>query len=285
MKRLNEKIAIITGATSGIGRACAVRFLQEGACVVIAGRRREAGNTLAASLGEGATFVAADVTRDDDIRRLIEGTLERFGRIDCVISNAGAASTTGSIADTDPQAFDHDLAVHVRAPFLAMKHASPAMVARRTGSFIHMSSISAKHAGFNVFGYEVAKAALVHLTRCAAIELGEKGVRVNSISPGPTRTGIFAKAGGVRDDVADERMDAVEAAFANLLPSVQPLPGMIHAEDVAAAALFLASDEARYVNGHDLVVDGGITAGRPAETMRAGWHALAEGLRAAGILP
>jgi NAD(P)-dependent dehydrogenase (short-subunit alcohol dehydrogenase family) len=283
MDRLNDKVAIVTGGTSGIGRACAIRFAAEGAHVVIAGRRREAGNALAASLGERSIFVAADVTRGGDIKALVERALERFGRIDCVISNAGNVSATGPIADTDPVAFDDDFAVHVRAPFLAMKYASPSMVARRTGSFIHMSSISAHRAGFNTFGYEVAKAALVHLTRCAAIEFGEKGVRVNSISPGPTRTAIFAKAAGASQAVADERIQDVEAAFANLLPSIQPMPGMIHAEDVADAALFLASDEARFVNGHDLIVDGGITAGRPAATMKAGWQALADALQTAGV--
>lgn len=279
MERLKNQVAIVTGGTSGIGLACATAFLREGASVVIAGRRRETGSALAASLGDRSLFVAADVTREDDIERLVATTVERFGRIDCVISNAGAASTTGALADTDPGDFDHDLAVHVRAPFLAMKYASPSMVARRSGSFIHMSSISGQRAGFNVFGYEVAKAALAHLTRCAALELGEKGVRVNCISPGPTRTGIFAKAGGLDPDVADRRVDGVEAAFANLLPAVQPMPGMVQAEDIARAAVFLASDEARFINGHDLVVDGGISAGRPATTMKAGWEALAAGLQ------
>jgi NAD(P)-dependent dehydrogenase (short-subunit alcohol dehydrogenase family) len=283
MERFKDHVAIITGGTSGIGLACATAFLREGAYVVIAGRRRDTGSALAASLGDRSIFVAADVTREDDIEGLVATTLERFGRIDCVVSNAGAASATASIADTDPEAFDHDIAVHLRAPFLVMKFASPSMVGRRTGSFINMSSISAQRAGFNVFGYEVAKAALVHLTRCAAIELGEKGVRVNSISPGPTRTGIFAKAGGLDHDAADQRLDGVEAAFSNLLPSVQAMPGMIHAEDVANAAIFLASDEARFINGHDLVVDGGITAGRPAATMKEGWRALAEGLQKAGV--
>jgi NAD(P)-dependent dehydrogenase (short-subunit alcohol dehydrogenase family) len=279
MKSLEGKVAIVTGGTSGIGRACAIKFATEGAQVVIAGRRREVGNALAASLGNRSIFVAADVSREQDIKALVETTLERFGRIDCVISNAGSVSATSTIADTDPKAFDDDFAVHVRAPFLAMKYASPAMAARRTGCFINMSSISALRAGFNVFGYEVAKAALVHLTRCAAIELGEKGIRVNSISPGPTRTGIFTKAGGVDPDTADRTIEAVEAAFANLLPAVQALPGMIHAEDVANAAAFLASDEARFINGHDLVIDGGITAGRPAATMKAAWQALADALQ------
>ena len=282
MKRLEDKVAIITGATSGIGRACAVAFAAEGARVVVAGRRRDAGTAVAASLGNGATFVATDVSREGDLKALVDTTLERFGRIDCVISNAGGTSATGPIADTDPKAFDHDFVMHVRAPFLAMKYASPSMVARRSGSFINMSSISALSAGLNVFGYEVAKAALAHLTRCAAIELGEHGVRVNCISPGPTRTGIFAKAGGVDADAADRTTEAVEFAFAGLLPQFQAMPGMIQAEDIANAAVFLASDEARYVNGHDLVVDGGITAGRPAATMKASWQVLAEGLQSFG---
>lgn len=283
MERLKQKVAIITGATSGIGRACAEAFAREGACVVIAGRRREAGQAVASAIGAAAMFVAADVTREGDIRALVERTLERFGRVDCVISNAGSVSATGPIADTDPAAFEADLAIHVRAPFLAMKHAVPAMAAQGSGSFLHMSSISAIRAGYNTFGYEVAKAALAHFTRCAALELGERGIRVNTISPGPTATGIFAKAAGLPADAADAHVGNVEAAFANLLPAVQAMPGMIRAEDVAGAAVFLASDEARYVTGHDLVVDGGITAGRPAATMRAGWKALAEGLAAAGI--
>src|SRR5439155_19826125 len=127
MRRIADKVAINTGATSGIGRACAIAFAREGAHIVAAGRRRETGNELVASLGGRSTFVAADVTREDDIKALVTMTLERFGRIDCVISNAGSTSKTGPIADTDPQAFDHDFAVHVRAPFLALKYAAPGM--------------------------------------------------------------------------------------------------------------------------------------------------------------
>jgi NAD(P)-dependent dehydrogenase (short-subunit alcohol dehydrogenase family) len=282
MQRLRDRVAVITGGTSGIGRACAEAFANEGATVVVAGRRKQVGEALATSLGHGSVFIAADVGRQSDIESLVAQTLDRFARIDVVVTNAGAVSTTGPIAETDPAAFDHDIAVHVRAPFLAMKYAAPAMAARGGGCFINMSSISAIRAGFNVFGYEVAKAALVHLTRCAALELGEKNIRVNSISPGPTRTGIFAKAGGMPADTADARVEAVEKAFTDILPTVQALPGMIHAEDVANAALFLASDDARFVNGHDLVIDGGITAGRPAATMRQGWEALAAGFAKAG---
>jgi NAD(P)-dependent dehydrogenase (short-subunit alcohol dehydrogenase family) len=155
-----------------------------------------------------------------------------------------------------------------------MKYAAPAMIERGSGCFINVSSLSAIRAGFNSFGYEVAKAALVHLTTCAALEFGEKGVRVNCISPGPTLTGIFAKHAGSNAEAADESAKAIEAPFTAMLASIQAMPGMVHAEDIANAALFLASDDARYVNGHNLVVDGGIAAGRPATTMRAAWQAL-----------
>jgi NAD(P)-dependent dehydrogenase (short-subunit alcohol dehydrogenase family) len=279
MARLDGKVMVVTGATSGSGRACARRFVQEGARVVIAGRRRGLGEALVRELGDTALFIACDVTREADLKALIDQALSRFGQIHCVVSNAGAGSATGAIPETDPAAFDQDFALHVRAPFLAMKLAAPAMIARGTGSFINMSSVSAHRAGFNTFGYEVAKAAVVHLTRCAAIEFGETGVRANSISPGPTLTAIFAKHTGAGRAAAERAERETEAVFTRLLPQVQALPGMIHAEDIANAALFLASDEARYVNGHDLIVDGGITAGRPAATMKAGWAAIADALQ------
>lgn len=276
MSRLDSKVAIITGSTSGIGRACAVRFAVEGASVVITGRRREIGEAVAQAIGRGAVFIPCDVTQEPEIKTLIDTALSRFGRIDCVVNNAGAGSKTASITSTDPACFDHDLSLHVRAAFLAMKYAAPAMIEQGSGSFVNMSSLSAIRAGFNSFGYEVAKAALVHLTRCAALEFGEKGVRANSISPGPTLTGIFGKHSGADADLADRNAKAIEGPFTAMLASIQAMPGMVQPEDIASAALFLASDDARYVNGHDLVVDGGISAGRPAAVMRSGWQALTD---------
>ena len=272
--RLKDKVAVITGATSGIGLACARRFAAEGAKVVMVGRRQELGRSLAASLQGRAQFVPGDVLQEMDVRAFVDFALSNFGRIDCVISNAGAGSTTTTIAASTASDLDRDVAPHVRAPFLAMKYASPAMNDQGSGSFINMSSVSAHRAGLNAFGYEVAKAALVHLTRCAAVELGEMNIRVNSISPGPTLTGIFG--GGAKDAAAQSAR--IETVFTRLLPSVQAMPGMIHPEDVADAALFLASDEAHFVNGHDLIVDGGITAGRPARVMRASWIELTKAL-------
>jgi NAD(P)-dependent dehydrogenase (short-subunit alcohol dehydrogenase family) len=271
MNRMKGRVAIITGGTSGIGRACAIRFAEQGAGVVIAGRRREVGEAIARSLGASALFIAADVTVESDVRALVERTLERFGQIDCVVSNAGAGSATTAFAKSSAEDLDHDLALHVRAAFLAIKYAGASMAARGRGCFINMSSISAHRVGFNSFGYEVAKAALVQLTRCAAVELGESGVRVNSISPGPTLTPIFGQS------------DGVETAFNQFLPRIQAMPGMVQPEDIADAALFLASDEARFINGQDLIVDGGITAGRPARVRHSDWQELRKTLsKAAG---
>jgi NAD(P)-dependent dehydrogenase (short-subunit alcohol dehydrogenase family) len=132
-----------------------------------------------------------------------------------------------------------------------------------------MSSIVGLRAGIGSLAYSTAKAAVLHLTRAAAIELGEHGIRVNSVSPGPVVTGIFGKGSGVEDERADEAPDVVRAAFAEILPEVQPLPQVGTAEDVARAVLFLASDDSSFVTGHDLVVDGGSMAGRPARVMRA----------------
>ncbi|MCC2659031.1 MAG: short-chain alcohol dehydrogenase/reductase [Panacagrimonas sp.] len=274
--RLEGKVALITGGTSGIGRACAERFVQEGARLVLCGRRIEAGQAVVQSLGkENAHFEKADVVNESDVRSLVQRTLERFGQIDCVINNAGTTSATCTLAESRAEDFDYDMALHVRAAFLAMKYASPHMAKLGQGSFINMSSISARGAGYNTFGYEVAKAALLHLTRCAAVELGEQGIRVNAISPGPTMTPIFAAHAGGDTDRAEAASAAIEAAFLKALPAVQALKGMVQPRDIADAALFLASDEARFVNGHDLVVDGGITAGRPASQMRATWEVLA----------
>lgn len=285
MGRFADKVVVVTGATSGIGLACAERFARDGANVVLVGRRRERGEQAAAVLGGRALFVAADVTREDDIAALFRSVLDRFGRIDCVINNAGSVSRTASIPETALADFDRDIALHVRAAFLAMKYAAPAMIRRGEGCFINMSSISGHRAGFNTFGYEVAKAAVVHLTRCAALEFGESGVRANAISPGPTLTGIFGKHTGDDAEAAESRLDEVEALFTKFLPAIQPLRGMVHAEDIANAAAFLASDEARFVNGHNLVVDGGISAGRPASVMKAGWRAIADALQSSRLSP
>jgi NAD(P)-dependent dehydrogenase (short-subunit alcohol dehydrogenase family) len=268
MSRLKGKVAVITGATSGIGARTAEVFVAEGARVIIAGRRREQGAALAAALGTSASFFRTDVSCEADVRAMIDHALERFGRIDCLFNNAGTPSRTGGVATVDIAEIDAAIAVHVRGALLGMKYAAPAMLREHSGSIINMASINGLRAGFTTLGYSIAKAAVIHLSRCAAVELGEYGIRVNSISPGPILTGIFGKAGGLDANEADRDAARVKAAFDELLPAVQPIPRMGVPGDIANAALYLASDESSFVNGLNLVVDGGITAGRPASIMQ-----------------
>jgi NAD(P)-dependent dehydrogenase (short-subunit alcohol dehydrogenase family) len=149
-----------------------------------------------------------------------------------------------------------------------MKHSSRVMAAQGSGSIINVASINGSRAGLGGHYYSAAKAAVIHLTRCAAVELGEKGIRVNSLSPGPIATGIFGKGAGLAPDDADQQVELAEAALAAILPRWQPLPIVGSADDIAQAALFLASDASRLISGHNLVVDGGISAGWPVSVAR-----------------
>lgn len=263
------KVAVITGATSGIGARSAELFVEHGARVVIAGRRSDEGEALARRLGRNASFCRTDVCIESDVRALMAHAVSHFGRLDCLFNNAGTIPTLAALVDIDLDDFDAGLAVHVRSALAGMKHAAPIMIAQGSGSIINMASIVGHRAGIGSLAYSTAKAAVLHLTRCAAIELGEHGVCVNSLSPGPIVTGIFGKTMGVAAGEADAHPEAVRAAFAEILPQVQPLAGVGAVDDVAYAALFLASDGARFVSGHDLVIDGGSVIGRPASVMRA----------------
>jgi NAD(P)-dependent dehydrogenase (short-subunit alcohol dehydrogenase family) len=277
---LQDKVAVISGGTSGIGARTAELFVRQGAKVVIGGRRHETGRRLAERLGASALFVRADVSTEAEVKAMIGVAVERFGRLDCLFNNAGVPSQRSGIADLDLDAFDAAMAIHLRGSLAGIKHTAPVMVAQASGSIINTASINGVRAGLAGVDYCVAKAAVIHLTRCAAIELGEKGIRVNCISPGPVATGLFAKGGGIDADAADLFFGAAEAAFAEILPRWQPLPSLGSADDIAQAALFLASDAARLINGHNLIIDGGIMAGWPAATARADLQQFREKFRA-----
>ncbi len=263
MTRLAGRVAIVTGGTSGIGAAVAEMFVREGARVMLAARRQSEGENVANRLGAAADFRRTDVSDENDVRSLLDDTLVRFGRVDCLVNGAGTPGLMTGIAETTVEHFDAIMAVHVRGAMLCMKHAAPAMLRQRSGSIINVASVSGHRAGFSAHSYSAAKAALIQLTRSVAAELGEHGIRVNSISPGPIVTGIFGKAAGVGDADADRGSPAVQAVFERLLPRIQPIPRAGLPEDVAQVALFLASDAAGMVNGQDLGVDGGLMAGRP----------------------
>jgi len=269
MGSLDGKVAVITGSTSGIGARTADLFVEEGAKVVIAARRRGEGEHLAQALGPAASFIATDVGREADVAAMIDHALTRFGRLDCLINNAGTPGKTSGIADVDMDHFDATITVHVRGVMLGMKYAAPVMLRQGSGSIINVASTSGRRAGYSGLTYSTAKAAVIHLTRCVAVELGEKGIRVNSISPGPILTGIFGKGAGLAASDADRNAGRMKAAFEAILPAHQPIPRIGMPDDIARTALFLASDASSLINGHDLVVDGGLSAGRPASTMAA----------------
>ena len=268
MLQLKGKVAVVTGVTSGIGARTAEVFVAEGAQVVIAGRRKERGERLAQKLGDAASFLRTDVSVEADVKAMVDHAVDRFGRLDCLMNNAGRGSQFAAIADADLEQFDAVIAVHLRAVLAGMKYAARVMAVQGTGSIINVASVNGTRAGLGGHYYSAAKAAAIHLTRCAAIELGEKGIRVNSLSPGMIATGAFGKYMGMQSDEADDHPEYAEAAIGSVLPRWQPLPYVGRVDDIAQAALFLASDASRFVTGHNLVVDGGISAGWSAALVR-----------------
>lgn len=251
--RLEGKVAVITGATSGIGEASARLFIAQGASVVLAGRSAERGQQIARELGERALFLAADVTREADIAALVDTAVERFGRLDCMFNNAGGP-TPGELESVSEEqlAYAHNLLFS--SVVLGIKHALRAMKAQGSGSIINNSSIAAHRSGQGTLLYSCAKAAVSHLTRLTSVQLGPLGIRVNAISPGAIATPIFW--GGASRASAEDNARKLAKLEKNLV-NATPMPRAGLADDIAQAALFLASDEASFINGHDLVVDGG----------------------------
>lgn len=254
MAALTGKVAIVTGATSGIGERIAEAFVAEGAKVVVTGRREAEGAALEKRIG--ASFLRADVAQEADVKATIDHAMRLFGRIDCLVNNAGQPSPMVSIVDSDAANFDQVFAVNVRGVLLGMKHVAPVMIAQGGGSIVNIASIAAHVAGMSGHIYSASKGAVIALSRSAAAELGEKGIRVNSLSPGAIVTGIFGKVAGVEGAKADKVADVVKEVFATL----QPIRRAGVTDDIASAAVFLASDGASFVNGQDFVIDGGLTA-------------------------
>jgi len=258
MQRLKGKIALVTGGASGIGEATVRLFIDEGASVVPADIQDDRGREVAADVGARATYVHADVSRETDVAAMVDETVRRFGRLDCLFNNAGAGGVHGRIDEIGVDGFDATIGVLLRGVFLGMKHAAPMMKRQGTGSIISTASVAGLRTGLGPHVYSAAKAAVIHLTRSVAMELGESGVRVNCICPGGIATPIFGKAFGLSPD----RADATIPLMKGILETLQPIrrPGL--PEDIAHAALWLASDESSFVNGDALVVDGGLTGGR-----------------------
>jgi NAD(P)-dependent dehydrogenase (short-subunit alcohol dehydrogenase family) len=258
MGRLEEKVAIITGGASGIGAATVRLFAKEGARVVIGDMQDDKGAKLAAELGASATYRHANVSQESDVKALVDDAVKRFGRLDCIFNNAGAVGVAGPIEETSVEGFDATMGVLLRGVFLGMKHAAPVMKQQKSGSIISTSSVAGLRAGMGPHTYSAAKAAVIHLTRTVAMELGESGVRVNCICPGGIATPIFGRAFGLDDEGADRVARMMRVPLAQM----QPIRRAGLPDDIAHAALWLASDDSSFVNGHALVVDGGLTGGR-----------------------
>ncbi len=259
MGRLSGKIAIITGATSGIGKRTAERFAEEGAWVLVTGRRQAEGEAVAKSLGAQGEFRRVDVSREEDVKGMIDYVVQKHGRLDVLFNNAGCPAPVGGIETIPLDAAERAMSVLFGGVLLGMKHAAPVMMRQKSGSILNNASVAGTRAGYSSsMIYSAAKAAVIQLGRVAAMQLGEHGVRVNSISPGGIATGIFAKALGLPDAAADGTATAVASALA----SSQPIPRAGLPEDVANTAVFLASDESSFITGQDLIVDGGLISGR-----------------------
>jgi NAD(P)-dependent dehydrogenase (short-subunit alcohol dehydrogenase family) len=251
--RLQDKVAIITGATSGIGEESARRFVAEGARVLLAGRNVEKGEALARELGERAHFQAADVNREVDIAALVDTAVARFGRLDCMFNNAGGP-TPGSLDSVTEAEIAYANQLLFGSVVLGIKHALRVMKPQGGGSIINNSSIAAHRAGQGALLYACAKAAVSHLTRLSAVQLGPHNIRVNAISPGAIATPIFW--GGASRASAEENQRKLAKLEKNLAGAT-PMPRSGLPADIANAAVFLASDDSSFINGHDLVVDGG----------------------------
>jgi NAD(P)-dependent dehydrogenase (short-subunit alcohol dehydrogenase family) len=254
--RLQDKVAIITGATSGIGEATARRFIQEGAYVILAGRGTEKGQQLAKELGARALFQTADVMREADTAALVDAALSKFGKLDCFFNNAGA-STPGNVTDITEEQFANGVRLLLGSVVFGIKHAARAMKQNDGGSIINNASVAGHRYGQGSILYSASKAAVQHYTRIAGVELGPFNIRVNAISPGAIATPIFWGGSSRAATLSDEDNARKMAKLQGNLAKSTPLPRSGVADDIANAALFLASDEGSFINCHDLVVDGG----------------------------
>ncbi len=255
--RFTGKRAVVTGGAGGIGRATALRLADEGAFVLIGDVDTAAGEALAASSKGTVAFRRCDVTSDDDIAALMTAAHDGGG-LDIVFNNAGAGGAPEPIGEIDAAGWDRTQALLTRSVALGIRHAAPLLKARGGGAIVNTASVAAIGVGYGPVAYSTAKAAVLHLTHVAAAQLAGDGIRVNAVLPGFIVTDIFAR----HLDIAPERLPAAQAAIAAAAAQTQPIARAGRPEDIAAAVAFLASDEAGFVTGTSILVDGGMTLGQ-----------------------
>ena len=254
--RLENQVAVVTGGARGIGAGIVRRFVQEGARVIFSDLLNEKGKALEEELGKNVAFYWADAGSASDTEALMNLAVERFGRLDCLVNNAGAGGEGGPIAQTSGEGFDRSIALLLRGPFLGIKYAVPHL--QSGGTIINIASVCAMVAGVTPHAYTAAKFGVVGLTKSVALELSERGIRVNAICPGGTATWICAP---LYPEMPAELVDRTPEIVKPWLASGTPIGRAGLPADIANAALWLASSESSFVTGHALVVDGGYTAG------------------------
>jgi NAD(P)-dependent dehydrogenase (short-subunit alcohol dehydrogenase family) len=250
VERFHERVAVVTGGASGIGRAAVLRLLDEGASVLFADlNEANAGDTLEtaakAGFADRVAFELGDVTVEDDVRRFMEAAVSRWGRLDAAFLNAGVGGAFGPVTDTTVEEWDATFAFLVRSVFLGVKHAVPHMRRQGGGAFVATASVAGLAGGGGSHAYSAAKAAVINMVRSIATELGQYRIRINAVAPGLIDTPLAH--GGNPDRLPD-------------MSNRQPWPDLGQPEDIAAAVAYLASDDARFVTGETLVVDGGTYA-------------------------
>jgi NAD(P)-dependent dehydrogenase (short-subunit alcohol dehydrogenase family) len=255
--RLDGKVAVITGGVSGIGLGTVELFVAEGARVVAADIQDEKGAMLERRFPASVKYAHCDVTNESQIEAALKLAETEFGGLDILFNNAGISDRMTTITEVTAEGWSWIFDVLVRGPALGMKHATPLMLKRGGGSIINNASIAGLQAGYGPIAYSTAKAGVIHMSRVAAAQLTPQGIRVNAICPGLIATSIFGASMGTSREVADQ-MAALVAQNAQVAQPVKK-PGL--PDDIAQAALYLASDAAAFVSGTHLVVDGGITVG------------------------
>ena len=257
--RLAGKVAVITGATSGIGEVTAEVFIKEGAKVIIAGRSEEKGNAIANRLGENAVFQKTDVMEESEIKACVELAVDKFGRLDCLFNNAGGPSR-GTLETVTKEDFDYSMSLLLGSVVFGLKHAAPIMKEQKFGCIINNSSVAAIRTNNGGYLYCAAKAGVTYLSQVAGVELGPWGIRVNSISPGAVATPIFWGGSERARTLPDEENAKKLEKLTKNLAHATALKKAGLPDDIAYTALFLASDEGAYITCQDIAVDGGRTA-------------------------
>lgn len=242
---LQDKVVLITGAASGIGAATAQAFAAEGAVLVLSDINASAGEALAKELN--GSFVAADVTREEEVEAAVQFAVQRHGRLDCMINNAGLIGIVGSLLDTSKADWDRTMAVLLDSVFYGIKHAGRQMRDQRSGVILSLSSLAGVCAGMGPHVYSVAKHGVIALTRTAASELSQYSVRVNAIAPGLVVTPLVDQVYGTREATIDSASQS------------SPLGSAAMPSEIAESLVYLASDEAQHITAHALVVDSGVS--------------------------